>query len=92
MQTQSDPVGIGRLLDRRQVGERTGFGLTKVSEWIRSGALPHVRIDGSVRVAEADLAAFIEARRVAEQPTVDPNPYGRATRSSTRTATTKVPA
>jgi len=56
------------MLTIKQVAERLGLSMTTVYGWISSGALPHFRLGGKgrrgcIRVAESDLAAFLEAHK-----------------------------
>jgi len=53
-----------RLLRPEEAAERLGVGRSKVFEWLGDGRLPSVKLDGSRRIAEADLAAFIARHRV----------------------------
>ncbi len=56
--------GAGRLLTVREVAERLAVSTATVYALVERGELPHVRVSNAIRVAPADLAAFIEARRV----------------------------
>jgi len=54
-----------------EVAERLKISRRSVGRLITSGALPAIRITaerGSVRIAESDLKAFLEARRTAPRP------------------------
>jgi excisionase family DNA binding protein len=50
------------LLTVKDVALQLGVSTTTVYKLCYSGALPHIRIIGSMRIAPADLAAFIEAK------------------------------
>ena len=53
------------LLTTREVAERLGVSLWQVGALIRRGDLPAVKLNARVyRVAESDLRAYVEARRV----------------------------
>ena len=53
------------LLNTREVAERLGVSTRQVWALIRSGDLPAVKLNARVyRVAEGDLRAYIESRRV----------------------------
>ena len=53
------------LLTTREVAERLGVSLWQVGALIRRGDLPAVKLNARVyRVAEGDLRAYIEQRRV----------------------------
>ena len=54
-----------------EVAERLQVSKRSIARWVESGALPVIRLSaqkGSVRVAESDLKAFLEARRTAPKP------------------------
>ncbi len=55
--------GAGRLLTVREVAERLAVSTATVYAPVERGELPHVRVSNAIRVAPADLAAFIEGRR-----------------------------
>ena len=46
-----------------EVAKGTGFSTSKVNEWIATGRLPSVKIDGSVTVLMVDLLGFLEDHR-----------------------------
>ena len=48
------------LLRPTEVAEATGLGRSKVYELLASGALPSIRIGGSVRVPVAQLREWID--------------------------------
>ncbi|MBN1960831.1 MAG: helix-turn-helix domain-containing protein [Deltaproteobacteria bacterium] len=50
------------LLTVKNVAQRLGISTKTVYKLCYSGALPHVRIIGSIRVQPADLDAFVAAR------------------------------
>ena len=55
-----------QLLPIQEVARRTALSIRSVRTLIALGKLPVVRVGArAVRVAESDLAVFIEARRVA---------------------------
>jgi excisionase family DNA binding protein len=51
------------LYDVEQLAERLSASTKTVRRLIASGALPTVRIGRLVRIAEADLAIFVERHR-----------------------------
>jgi excisionase family DNA binding protein len=54
-----------------EVAERLQVSKRSIARWVEAGALPVIRLSaqkGSVRVAESDLRAFLEARRTAPKP------------------------
>lgn len=54
-----------RLMSRREVAEYLGVSLEFVRDRLASGSLPHYKLGRSVRVAEADVVAYLaQARRV----------------------------
>jgi excisionase family DNA binding protein len=53
------------LLKIRDVAAKLNCGQTKVYEWLASGELESLKIDGARRVTEEALAAFV-AKRQAE--------------------------
>lgn len=56
----------GRLLTAREVGERLGLSTETVLRRFRAGELPGFRLGSNVlRFDEDELAAWLEARRVA---------------------------
>ncbi len=65
MSISTPPRQSTRLLTRRQVAERLSLSTKTIDRLIRSGALPSHHIGRSVRVSEADLAAFVAIRREA---------------------------
>jgi excisionase family DNA binding protein len=57
----------------KQIASRLGVSDGRVYSWCNSGVLPHVRLGGkgrrgTIRVAEADLEAFLDSRRGEERP------------------------
>lgn len=49
-----------------EVAERLRVNRRTIGRWVADGALPVIRLSaakGSVRVAESDLVAFLDARR-----------------------------
>ena len=59
--------GKDRLLSVREAAEQLGLCTATLYGLCAEGALPHIRILNAIRIAPADLAAFIEARRVSAQ-------------------------
>jgi excisionase family DNA binding protein len=57
-----------RLLRVMEVAERLQISRSKAYELIESGAMPHYRIGGSVRVAEEQLQAYLESVRREPEP------------------------
>jgi len=51
--------GAGRLLTPVEVAERLGVCRDTVYRLCDRGELPHVRISNAIRIAPADLAAFL---------------------------------
>ena len=68
------------MLTVRQAAERAGVCSSIVYGWVASGELPHFRLGakgrrGKVAIAEADLDAFVQARRrEGRQETPPPSP------------------
>lgn len=68
------------MLSIRQAAERLSVSESLVRAWCRSGALAHVRLGGPgrrgvIRIAPADLEAFLAGRRVeAPAPASVPSP------------------
>ncbi|MFH1177171.1 MAG: tyrosine-type recombinase/integrase, partial [Acidobacteriota bacterium] len=56
--------GADHLLTVRAVAERLGVQPCTVYALVERGELAHVRVSNAIRVAPADLAAFVEARKV----------------------------
>jgi len=56
--------GKDRLLSVREAAEQLGLCTATVYGLCAEGALPHIRILNAIRIAPADLVAFVEARRV----------------------------
>ena len=56
--------GRDGLLSVREAAEQLGLCTATVYGLCADKALPHVRILNAIRIAQADLAAFIAARRV----------------------------
>ena len=52
---------MARLLTVSQVAAEVGFGKSKVWQWIKSGRLGSVKIDGARRIRQEDLAAFLDS-------------------------------
>lgn len=52
-----------QLLNLAQAAARLGIGRTSMWKLLRTGALPWVDVLGRRKVAERDLAAFVEANR-----------------------------
>jgi excisionase family DNA binding protein len=59
----SSGTKIPKFFTVKQVAERLEISIRTVWRWIQDGELIVHRFRGSVRVAEADLNAFIAARR-----------------------------
>jgi excisionase family DNA binding protein len=55
--------GRDHLLSVKQVAARLGVSTPIVYRLANCGELPHVRISNAIRVAPADLEAFVAARR-----------------------------
>ena len=55
--------GAANLLSVREVAERLSVTTATVYKLARLGELPHVRVLNAIRIAPADLAAFVQARR-----------------------------
>ena len=53
-----------RLLSVKQVAGRLGVSTATAYGLCAGGALPHIRILNTIRIAPADLDAFIAARRI----------------------------
>jgi excisionase family DNA binding protein len=53
-------VAPSRLLTPVEAAERCGVGKTKLLELVRSRRLSCRMLDGRIRIAESDLAAFID--------------------------------
>jgi len=56
--------GSDGLLSVRQAADQLGICTATVYGLCADGALAHIRILNAIRIAPADLAAFIAARRV----------------------------
>ena len=56
------------LLSVREAAEQLGLCTATVYGLCAENALPHIRILNAIRIAPADLDAFIAARRVDAQP------------------------
>ena len=56
--------GDDRLLSVRQAAAQLGLCTATIYGLCADGALAHIRILNTIRIAPADLAAFIAARRV----------------------------
>ena len=62
-----------RLLRVPEIAARLQISKSKVYELIETGAMPHYRIGGSVRVAEEQLAAYLDGvKREPEERTSSP--------------------
>jgi len=63
----SGPVGVapgdGRLLTVREVAERLAVSTFTVYGLCERGELPHIRLSNAIRIARADLAAFLAGQR-----------------------------
>ena len=57
------------MITVREASRRLTISLTSTYQLIRSGKLPHYRIGAAIRIADADIAAFL-ARCRREQVTV----------------------
>ena len=55
--------GADHLLTVRQVAERLGVSTFTVYGLCERGELAHVRISNSIRIAPADLAAYVARQR-----------------------------
>ncbi len=69
----------GKLLSVAEVAQRAGVSQGLVRAWVHSGDLAHYRLGargkrGKIAVAEADLEAFLQARRVSVTPPSPPAP------------------
>lgn len=60
--------GKDGLLSVREAAEQLGLCTATVYGLCAGGALPHIRILNALRIAPADLEAFILARRVGMKP------------------------
>ncbi len=63
----------------REAADRAGVGEALVYHWCNTGQLPHYRLGrkagrGKISIAESDLLAFLEERRVAPTPSSAPAP------------------
>jgi excisionase family DNA binding protein len=56
------------LLSVRQAAEQLGLCTATVYGLCADGSLAHIRILNAIRIAPADLAAFVAARRVNATP------------------------
>lgn len=56
--------GRDLLLTVRQVAERLGVSAATVYVLVARGELAHVRVSNAIRVAPADLEAFIAAKTI----------------------------
>ena len=59
--------GKDGLLSVRKAAEQLGLCTATVYGLCAEGALRHIRILNAIRIAPADLEAFIEARRIRAQ-------------------------
>jgi excisionase family DNA binding protein len=88
------------MLTVRQAAERAGVSQALVYDWVGSGELAHYRLGregrrGAIRIAQADLDAFLATRRVgaAPQPAPpNPSPQPRQTRPSVNYEHLRLPA
>lgn len=71
--TDHAPTAPSPMLTVRQTAARLSLSLTKTYELLRGGKLPHYRIGGAIRIAEADLDSFLSSCR-REQEEVTPSP------------------
>jgi excisionase family DNA binding protein len=55
--------GRDRLLSVRDAAGRLGVSTAMVYALAERGELPHIRVSNAIRIAPADVAAFIAARR-----------------------------
>ncbi len=55
--------GASRLLTVREVAERLAVSTASIYTLCERGELPHVRISNAIRIAPADLAAFLAGKR-----------------------------
>jgi excisionase family DNA binding protein len=56
------PRGLDRLLTIRQVAEQLGISTATIYTLVERGELAHVRVSNAIRIATADVSAFIAAR------------------------------
>ena len=61
---RSHPLGATGVLTIAEVSELLDFHDVTLRDWAREGLLPAMRIAGLWRFDPADLAAWVEARRV----------------------------
>jgi len=62
------------LLKPEEAAAALGIGRSKLYELLSAGRIPSVKVDGSRRIALADLEAFVESLRTsvdAEAPSFD---------------------
>ena len=52
-----------RFFTEQQVADMTGVSVRTVRRWVASGELASHRLGRAVRISEADLLAFLAARR-----------------------------
>jgi len=55
--------GAGRLLTVREAAERLAVSTFTVYGLCDRGELPHVRVSNAIRIAPAELAAFLAGQR-----------------------------
>jgi excisionase family DNA binding protein len=55
------PRGLDRLLTVRQVAEQLGVSTATVYALVDRGELVHVRVSNAIRIAAADVSAFVAA-------------------------------
>jgi excisionase family DNA binding protein len=61
MMMRSSGAKSPRFFTRMQIAEMLDVDPRTVSRWIKSGALAAYRVRGVLRIAEADLKAFLAA-------------------------------
>jgi excisionase family DNA binding protein len=52
----------------RETSQRLALSVSSTYELIRSGSLPHYRIGGAIRIADADIERFLAGCRRERQP------------------------
>lgn len=55
-------VDMAKLLKLQQVAEQMTLSRRTCQRLVRAGTLPHFRLQGRIRVAEADVQRYIDAR------------------------------
>jgi excisionase family DNA binding protein len=66
--------GKDGLLSVREAAHQLGLCTATVYGLCAEGALPHIRILNAIRIAPADLEAFIDARRIGSRGSGRPIP------------------